>query len=229
MAISDYVSELGLGTGSVSTGLTIITWVIVILVVVVLVGIAVYLLILSMKFKKRIVVFENLSGQGFVPTFKDRAMTVKLGSSGSEVLYLLKKKVYRVAYGKRMGKNIYWFAIGDDGYWYNVTLENLDDTFKRLKFKPVDTNMRYAYDSIQKAIRDRYDKIGFWSKYGGLIMSIGAFAIIIVLNWLLFREYFKVSDSLNAAISTAAEVLKETKKILGTLDNLQSASGVRIG
>jgi len=73
-------------------------------------------------FNRKIIVFENISGQGFQPVLKDRARLISLGDGGEEILFLKKKKVYRTAYGRKMGKNTYWFAIGQDGYWYNVVL-----------------------------------------------------------------------------------------------------------
>ena len=80
-----------------------------------------------------------------------------------------------------MGPNIYWFAIGQDGYWYNVVLGDLDAKMGMLDIEPVDRDMRYMHVAIRKNIQDRYKKIGFMEKYGTIVMN-SIFLLIMLLG-----------------------------------------------
>ena len=79
----------------------------IILAILLIGGIVIYLVYQARIYNKRIVVFENISGQGFRKTYADKARVVKLGDGGEELLYLKKKRAFRTAYGKKMGKNTY--------------------------------------------------------------------------------------------------------------------------
>jgi len=155
--------ETGMSMPSFGTGLGSGSWfwaVLFIMFAVVLCSVA-YFLIQLFSYNRKIVVFENIAGQGFQPVYKDSAKLVKLGDGGEELLYLRKKKVYRTAYGRKMGKNVYWFVIGQDGYWYNSILGDLDAKMGMLDIEPIDRDMRYMHVAVRKNITERYRKIGF--------------------------------------------------------------------
>lgn len=221
MALADYFTGIGLDLnfGGLALGLTFIGALILILLVF---GAILVFILTQSKYKIKIVAFEN-TGEGFLPTIKDRAKIVKAGQSGEVMLYLRKSKTYRVAYGKRMGKNTYWFAVGDDGYWYNITLEGIDDNFKRLNIKPIQSDMRYAYASMMKLIGERYNVETFWQKYGGMIIGITGLAVVIILNWLLFREYVTVTNGLNAAVEASKELIEASRELLGAANNARGS------
>jgi len=214
--------SFGFGLGST-------VWFLIILIVVII-GLGITALYFMNRFKvynKKIVVFENISGQGFQPVYKDRARLVKLGDGGEELLYLLKKKVYRTAYGKKMGKNIYWFAIGQDGYWYNVVLGDVDAKMGMLDIEPIDRDMRYMHVAIRRNITDRYKKQSIMDKYGSYIMS-GVFLIIMLVGiWFLLDKIADINSSSAESVKMAVEVQKETKNIISALDNLQGGSGLQ--
>jgi len=178
-------------------------------------------------FNKKIILFENIAGQGFQKTGEDRARIVKVGDGGEELLYLLKRKVYRTAYGRKMGKNTYWFAVGQDGYWYNILLGDLDAKMGMLDIEPIDRDMRYMHVAIRKNIQERYRKIGVMEKYGTIIMS-GIFLIIMIIAiWLLMSKAGDLIHEGTAVVTAAKDLIEPLKTVASKIDNICSAAGIR--
>jgi len=179
-------------------------------------------------YNRKIVVFENISGQGYQPTFKDRARIVKLGDGGEEILFLKKKKVYRTAYGRKMGKNTYWFAVGQDGYWYNSILGDMDAKMGMLDIEPIDRDMRYMHVAIRKNIQDRYKSKKMLTAtsivVGGIVITV---IIIFIGNWFLLDKISEIAGSVAGAVDAATKVQKETGKLLSGLDNVLGGSGLK--
>lgn len=190
-------------------------------------AIGIWLFIRFKTFNKKIILFENVAGQGYQVTFRDRARLVKIGDGGEEILYLQKKKCYRTAYGKKMGKNTYWFAVGQDGYWYNVLLGDLDAKMGMLDIEPIDRDMRYMHVAIRKNIVERYRKVGIMEKYGTMIISGIVLLIMVGCMWFLI-------DQVGDLIKIAIESMKASKesndvvlKILSNIDSIKSGgSGI---
>ena len=76
------------------------------------VGIAIFLFINT--YKRKIILVENISGQGYQPVLRTRARVIKLGVGGEEVMKTLAGGQYLSAYGRKMGKNTYWYCKGSD-------------------------------------------------------------------------------------------------------------------
>lgn len=224
MGIADYLPDVAgfLGLGKVIFYLVVFTGIIII------VGIGLFFLLRHLKFNKHIVILEDVEGSdNLEPVGKDKGMLVKVAKSGMEVLYLKKRKTYKGAYGKRMGKNRYYFAIGSDGYWYNVTLGSLAEGLKTVNIKPTPVNMRYQNEALQEIIKERYDKTSFWQKYGGMIAFTMLIVLFGIMSYLLLDKYAEIGNSVRSAVDAAAQVQIETKNIIAALDNLQSSGGVR--
>jgi|TARA_R100000093_G_scaffold70584_3_gene44078 hypothetical protein len=222
MPITDNI-PIDINTGAIISG---ITWLVLLIVVAFATAILTFVIVWNLRFNRKILIFENIAGQGFVLTGKDRAMLTKVGDDGMQVLYLRKRKVYKSAEGKKMGKNTYWFAINSDGYWRNFTLSNLDDELKKMNVNLTTTEMRAFHTGIRRGLKERYDKASFWQKYGGLVAYVGLIAITGIMTWLLFDKYIDISNSISGAMKTAQEVMETSKQILGTLDNVGTSGGL---
>lgn len=196
----------------------------------ILLGVGIFFIHRFKVYRYKIIVFENISGQGYQPNLKDRARLVRLGDGGEEILYLLKKKVYRSAYGKKMGKNTYWFAIGQDGYWYNIVLGDVDAKMGMLDIEPIDRDMRYMHVAIRKNIQDRYRKTSPFEKYAPYVFN-GIFIIIMIIGiWFLLDKIADISTASAESVKVAVDVQKETKSIISSLDNIcTGGSGLRSG
>lgn len=193
-------------------------------------GIILYLILSNKKFNKKIVLFENISGNGFQVVGKDRARIIKVGNGGEEILYLRKSKTYRSAYGRKMGKNTYWFARGQDGYWYNFLLGDLDAKMGMLDIEPIDRDMRYMHVAVRKNITENYRKLKFMEKYGGVVIN-GIFLIIMVIAvWLLLDNIGEMMETANKAMGIATEALESSNNVLSKVDTTCSGgTGLTIG
>jgi hypothetical protein len=213
------VPTFGIGTGN---------WVWVgIVFVFIIIGFIVAVIILQMlTYNRKIIVFENISGQGFQPVYRDKARLVKLGDGGEELLYLKKKKVYRTAYGKKMGKNTFWFVIGQDGYWYNCVLGDLDAKMGTLDIEPIDRDMRYMHVAVRKNIAERYRKISFMEKHGLLIVSLVFLLVLIGGVWFIVDKMAETASLTNQNIKASGDVVNAAADLLAGLNNVQGGSGL---
>jgi len=188
----------------------------------------IYYIFINRLYSKKIIVFENISGQGYQPTIKDTARLVKIGDGGEELLFLRKTKVYRTAYGKKMGKNTYWFSVGQDGYWYNCVLGDLDAKMGMLDIEPIDRDMRYMHVAVRKNIQERYRKIKFMEKYGTIVFN-GIFLIIMLIGLgFLLNQMTENAQVINEGLKTAKEVMDLNAQITASLDNIcTGGSGIK--
>lgn len=183
-------------------------------------AIIIYFIYMKRIFNKRIIVFENVAGQGYQVVHKDSARLIKVGDGGEEVLFLRKKKCFRTAYGRKMGKNEYWFAIGQDGYWYNIILGDLDAKMGMLDVEPIDRDMRYMHVAIRRNIQERYRKINFMEKYGAMVISMVAVLLFLIGCYFILDKMAEVSGGLTGAVEAARSLQESSNAIVSSLDNL---------
>ncbi len=190
-------------------------------------AIGIYIYATNKKYNRKIVLFENIAGKGWEPTLKDRAMVVKIGDGGEEILYLRKSKIYRTAYGRKQGKNEYWFAVGQDGYWYNFLLGDLDAKMGMLDIEPVDRDMRYMHVAIRKNITERYRKIGFMEKYGSILIN-GVFLIIMIVGlWVIVDQIGELVGKLISSQEASTQTLNAITNAISKLDQISNGgSGI---
>jgi len=224
---------LGMDTGAISLpsmtnafGGTL-TYILIAILVFIAIAIIIWIYMTNKKFKYKIVVFENIAGQGYKVAGKDRARIIKIGDGGEEILYLRKTKAYRAAYGRKMNKNEYWFAIGQDGYWYNFLLGDLDAKMNMLDIEPIDRDMRYMHVAIRKNIAERYRKETFMQKYGTIMIN-GIFMIIMIIAlWLLIDQIGELISQASAAVEASGKMLEPIGRALSQADAICSGgSGI---
>lgn len=224
--------EIGLNMPGLTQGAigSTITWLLIIFFVGVGICAGVYWFLQQRTYNKTINVFENVAGLGYQLIFKDRARLISIGDGGEEILYLRKKKVYRTAYGKKMGTNTYWFAVGQDGYWYNILLGDLDAKMGLLDIEPIDRDMRYMHVAIRKNITERYRKTGFMEKYGVMLIN-GIFLIIMGgMVWLMIDQVGGLIQQSTATQEVIQKALEHSNEILGKIDSVGAGgSGIVAG
>ena len=159
---------------------------------------------------------------------RGRARMMSFGDGGEEIFLLKGLNKWRVAYGKRIGKNQIAWEVGQDGYWYNVSFAGLDKKLKELGVYPVDRDMRYAYASARKGIQNRYDQKTFMDKYGTVI-ALGMVGILILamigFSWVTWNGQQKVTESINQGLQTSKDVAQLSKDTLNSIATLRSGSG----
>lgn len=199
------------------TGLASDTWfyiaIVFVLGLIIIGGVGFFLY--NRTFSRRIVLFENISGLGYQPSLKTRARIVKLGSGGEELLKTQAGGNYVTAYGKKMGKNTYWFAKGQDGYWYNIVLGDLDTKFNMLDIEPVDRDVRMMHVAIDRLSEQTYNKTSFLEKYGAhMIMFL--FLIVLVLGmWFIIGQVGNATSSLAESSRILADALEKSNNLRG--------------
>ena len=213
------IPDIGISMGTITLLVAIVFFTAII-------GVVIYVLFMMKLYNRKIVVFENVSGQGFQVVYKDSARLIKLGDGGEELLYLRKKKVHRTAYGRKMGKNTYWFAVGQDGYWYNVVLGDVDAKMGMLDIEPIDRDMRYMHVAVRKNITDRYRKEKWMDKYGSWVF--GGITMLLLLGgmWFLIDKMAGIAESLQAAVQTGKAVMEASANVLSGLNNVCGGAGL---
>lgn len=217
----------GFSVGSFGGIVNVIAWFVTFLIVLGVIAWGTYYFVIGSKFNKKITVYENIAGS-WRPTMYDKARVVKVGDGGEEVLHLKKLKLYRNSYGKKIAKNHYAFAIGEDGYWYNFTFGDFDAKRREMGLVPVDKDMRMMHVAIRRNIKDRFEKVTFLQKYGGLLAYTALIAVTGVMMFLLFDKFLDITSSVNSAIDAAGRVQEETARLIASLDVVTSSSGVKV-
>ena len=229
MALTDQLSESVNIDGILSGTASGLTYFLIIALSLLVVGTILWYISFRLRFNKTIVIFEKISGQ-FIPTKNDKAMLVKIGDGGEELLYLRRHKIYRPAYGAKIGKNKYAYGLRSDGYWHNIVFGDLDEALSKLNVRPIDKDMRYANSSLRKGLRDRFRKQGFLEKYGAFLVLgsyIGLIAITGTFVFLIMDKGLELVSSVNGVVTAAEEVVKAAEQTLSALNNIQSNSGLQ--
>jgi hypothetical protein len=174
-------------------------------------------------YKFKIVVFENISGQGWQNTMIDTAKHIRLSKDGTEVFWLRKKKMPLTAYGRKMGTNKYWFAIGQDGGWYNIVLGDLDAKKSILDIEPVDRDIKYVSVAMRKNAAENYGpKITFMDKYGSWIL--GGVTLIIFFGgiWFMLNQIGEITQGISQAADSLSKTTEPIMRALGHVDSICS-------
>lgn len=198
-----------------------------ILLIIIIISVAVWIYLQKKAFYIQIRDFENIAGQGFQLVGKNTARLVKVGDGGEELLLLRKGKTYRTAYGKKMGKNEYWFCKGQDGYWYNSVLGDLDAKMGVLDIDPIDKDMRYMHVAIRKNIQDRYKKEDKFSKYAPIVIGFVFLVIMIIATWLLMSKAGDLINSAKVVVDASKPVAEALTNAVSKLDTFCNPSGIR--
>lgn len=224
MGVFDSLPDL---TGSASgIGRGLVIGVTVILVAIIVIIIFAYFLI-NKRYKYKIIIFEKINNR-FEPSRRDRGAIIPMsGGGGDTVLYLRKHKKYLPTPEIQTGRRVYWFAIREDGEWFNIGIENIDEKFREVGAKFLHQEMRYARTQLMAKIKERYDKPSFWAQYAGIIVNVAAITIIMVFLFLIVGRLLEIMGSVNGAMAVSKDILVETRQLIGSLDNLKSGgSGI---
>jgi hypothetical protein len=210
-----------LSVGAISGFATYLMWFFGFLVLVILGGVLIWWLNVKKQYREEIVVFENISGQGWVISSKDKARRLRLSKDGTEVLWLKNRKIPVNAYGRKMGTNQYWYAIGQDGQWYNFVLGDLDMKMGILDIELVDRDVKYTSVALLKNAEKEYGpKQSFMDKWGTWIFSLVGMIIFFFGAAYLIEQMGGVANSLAGATTEFAKVVDPIKEALAHVDSI---------
>lgn len=217
MAITDTISNW-FNFGGLATIVTVFA-----IVILFVIGAAFFTLWLFMKklYFKKLIIFEKVGGQIQV-TKRDVARDIRLGEAGDFITYTRKYKKFLPQPTIQTGNNTYWYYIREDGEWINIGLGDIDEQMRMANAHFLDKELRFARTGMQKNLKDRFQKVTFWDKYGAMIIWTLYIAIVGVMTWLLFDKWIELSNSVSSAVNTAKEVLELQRETLQNIDNIRS-------
>lgn len=214
-------------TGSFNLGsiMSAVGWLILGVIIISAAGFGIWWYYSRKTFNKNTTDFE-LIGDHFEPTFRDKARTVKLGSGGFQVLYLRKAKVYRIAYGRRVGRNNYYFFIAPDGYPYNGMLAKNITLDGRVPITTTNPSMRAQYTALEKQIDAlQGEKKTFWDKYGNWVITIGFVVIIGVFGYLYYGQMKATMGVIPDVVDKLGILTDNINKLLVSSCDIKSGVG----
>jgi large-conductance mechanosensitive channel len=190
-----------------------------------LLGVGLYFILKYLKFNRTIVIFDKINGRWEVAG-KDKAMEVRYNTMGDVVFYLRKRKKYLPRPDRQAGRRTYWFAIDGAGHWNNIGIEDID--FKKDEMQVnMQVAMDYARTSLQRGVKQHYDKQTFMEKHGALVISVIFFTIIGIIFYLMIDKIVSVGSQLKVMADTGVQVMEKAQQVLAGLNNICSNSGAR--
>lgn len=179
-------------------------------------------------YNQKIVGFENVSGKGWGVGFKDKARLLRVSPDGTSVLWLKRKKIAVTAYGRKMNRNEFWFAIGQDGGWYNIVLGDLDAKMGILDIEPIDRDIKYITVAMLKEAEKEYgDKPKWWDKWGTWVFSILMAIILLAGMSYIIDQISEVAKTLSSSMIEFAKVSEPIQRALGHVDAIcQGGTGL---
>jgi len=187
---------------------------------IIIMGIAV--LLFFMTYNRKIILFENVSGLGYQPTLRTRARVIKVGTSGVEVLKTLKGGEIISAYGRKMGRNSYWFGKAQDGYWYNSVLGDLDAKLGMLDIEPVDRDVRMFHAARNRLTDANYgEKKGWIEKYAPSMILLLTVIVLMVGFYIMAGKINEGQESTAQAAEINKETIELANSVLTKIANIQ--------
>lgn len=228
MAVMDDVGNAvsGINFSGIGSG---ILQLIILLIVSAVAGAIIWYILLQQKYNKKIRVYKKVGGITTL-VMEDVAVELKIGKAGDTVFHLKNSKKY-LPRGKRLagivkGKEEYWYFIGHDGTWRNVGIEDIDEKLRELGVEYEDDNEKYGRASMQKLLKDNYDKVTFFQKYAGIIAYSGLIFITAIAVWLIADKMLDILQSVDRTMLIAQDIADLNREVLGGLDNVCSNSGI---
>jgi hypothetical protein len=194
-------------------------------------GIAGFLFWKAKTYKHRAIILEDRNGQLVEFKVQYRYKIVRL----AEVVKFWGSKKYvekpSQDYIRRInGRDVIYYAKGNDNYVYPVKYDSIDENTKTIKQRISKSDADFwATLRIRNEI-DRWSKKTFFEQYGGIMMAVIFAVIFIIGNWIIWngiRDAVGPIGDTGAAVREAAIALNNTNAILAkelgiALDNPQT-------
>ncbi|HME87159.1 MAG TPA: hypothetical protein VKE88_02000 [Candidatus Nanoarchaeia archaeon] len=155
-----------------------------------------WIIIQKKRFNKKLVLFREIGGkmtlvQTYLATFE------RIGYAGdfwcrTKSGKILKRPMYEIS------KDTYLYFEREDGEWINWMPENINNVMREKKVKFLDEDVRLARIAIERNLKDRFEKEGFWKKYGMLIGFGAIILIIFVFGLIMTKEFQKIIPALQS-------------------------------
>lgn len=207
--IGEMIEGIGLGAGSFSMagmGKPLLIGLLILLFGS-LMAVGVYFLIKYIRFNKTIILFQKIGGK-VIPTAIDKGMFQRIGSAGD--YWMITRKFKKILPRPKilMGKNQYYFFEREDGEWINFSIEDIDMKMKKAEVYYIDEDMRLQRLGIYKNLEARFQKVGFWEKYGAYIVMAITVLILLVCVIILFKSMTEHWDKMGSVANAMTEMAR---------------------
>lgn len=182
-------------------------------------AIAVYFIVQYFKWNKTFVLFKKVGNDWQIAT-TDKGMFQRVGTAGDYWTKWKNLKRTSSKPRKQKRKNEYWFAEGEDGEIREIDSFDFDSGLRKINAHFVDEDMRLQRLGIQKNLASRFEKQGFWAKYGTTIMFVIFVVIVTIALVVMFKEMkgnWEVATQTAKAIEHMASSVETMANRLGTI------------
>jgi len=196
---------------------TLVGWLIGSILFAGILGTIFYFVYKNLIFNKTIKIYRKV-GNKTVLVAVDKGYFARVGNAGDYWLITKKLKKTLPRPTIQSGKNEYWFFEREDGEFINFGLGDVDSQMKSAKVYYIDEDMRLARLGIQKNLRDRFQTVSFWQKYGGMIMNLIYLMVSTILLVILFKEIkgvWEVGHSMAGAVRDMAVQVEHMSQRIG--------------
>jgi hypothetical protein len=165
-------------------------WIFIVAIIGIIIVIGVALLLYYKTYKRRVLVWDP---NGWKVVFKSRARVIRLGPERTELMKTFSGNYYVSAYDKKTN-NAYWYVIGSDGYWYNVSLGDWDAKMGMIDIEPIDRDVRAQHKANADLVRLRYGEKKNLEKW---LFGIFLLALMVIFFVGMYVTWGRVADAVS--------------------------------
>ncbi|MCK5293890.1 MAG: hypothetical protein KAJ49_04510 [Arcobacteraceae bacterium] len=195
---------------------TILIWVVAIILIGGVLAVVIIWFINRRSYTQEVWIFGRVAG---VPMrkFVDRGKYMAFGMAGDKLMKLKKLKKFIAPPQIQSGKNLYFLYEREDNELINFSMTDIDTEQKKAGAYYVDTDMRMQRLGIEKNLRERLQKVGFFEKYGQTIAGVIFVIMVTVSLVVLFSKLKDVTVALDgmagsvSAMANAIELFYEAR------------------
>jgi hypothetical protein len=189
----------------------VLFWVLIICFIVGIIGGIIAYVFWRKSYGQQIWVFGVIGNRSTLKVIH-HAKVVGFGGAGDFLYFIRERKKYIAPPTIQMGKNIWWYWERKDGELINIGLGDIDEQMKKAGAYFIDTDIRMTRLGIEKNLRDRLQKTGFWAKYGQTILGIIFVIMVTVALVILFSQLKDVSKALEGTASAIQKMAEAVNK-----------------
>jgi len=220
----DFGSALGISGFSFGTIGTVFLWVGIFLVIALVLGLSVWVIYSRRLYTKKIWVFRRIGG---VPVFQyeDKGRLMSFGMAGDKLMNLKKTKKFLPPPTIQMGRELFWYWEREDGEFINFSMTDIDEVQRKAGAYFVDTDMRMQRLGIEKNLRERMERKGFFEKYGSTIAGVIFVIMVTVALVVLFSNLKDVASSMDSMAGSVNSMATEIRSFYEERNNLRPQEG----
>lgn len=212
--VGDMLAKTGISMPSMGgVFFWIIGFLLLVLIIIIMAGFA-WWIFNKLTYNKKIKIFEKV-GQRFQHTGSDVAREFAITETGEKVLFLKKRKVWKVGEAQASPKT-FWFAILADGYWYNFTLGDFNEKLGTFEISGINPEMhklmRYQNAGLRKNLAERHLKKKWWEH--PLVGWIGAIIFVLIVGILFFLIGKQLLSDLPKTLELQNQILERIHNLI---------------